>query len=129
MAVKAMNFKMEEADILDMKQVAGVFNMSVTDLIKNAIKEYLAELKMDPFYRLTTNVQEATVEESKEILSEIEDLTDDDISVFNGRTATIIINDSVNDQSKQDKSAFFDAIGKIDIDKDAVDELRRASMI
>ena len=54
---------------------------------------------------------------------------DDDISVFNGRTVTIIINDSVNNQSKQDKSAFFDAIGKIDIDKDAVDELRRASMI
>ena len=53
MAKRAMNFKMEEADILEMKQVAGVFNMSVTDLIKNAVKEYLAELKSDPFYRLT----------------------------------------------------------------------------
>ena len=85
MAVKAMNFKMEEADILDMKQVAGVFNMSVTDLIKNAIKEYLAELKKDPFYRLTTNIQEATVEESEEILDEIESLTDDDLTIASSK--------------------------------------------
>ncbi len=81
MAAKAMNFKMEEADILDMKQVAGVFNMSVTDLIKNAVKEYLAELKSDPFYRLTANVQEATAEESEEILAEIDGLTDDDLTI------------------------------------------------
>lgn len=49
MAVKAMNFKMDEADIRDMKAVAGVYNMSVTDLIKNAVKEYMDELKKDPF--------------------------------------------------------------------------------
>lgn len=89
MAVKAMNFKMEEADILDMKQVAGVFNMSVTDLIKNAIKEYLAELKMDPFYRLTINVQEADVEESGEILAEIEGLTDDDLTIASAKRFTV----------------------------------------
>ena len=89
MAVKAMNFKMEEADILDMKQVAGVFNMSVTDLIKNAIKEYLAELKRDPFYRLTTNVQEATMEEAEEILAEIEGLTDDDLTITSTKQFTV----------------------------------------
>ena len=37
MAIKAMNFKMDEADICDMKAVAGVYNMSVTDLIKNYV--------------------------------------------------------------------------------------------
>ncbi len=81
MATKAMNFKMDEAEILDMKQVAGVFNMSVTDLIKNAVREYLAELKSDPFYRLTANVQDASEEESAEILAEIEGLTDDDLTI------------------------------------------------
>ena len=81
MAVKAMNFKMEEADIRDMKAVAGVYNMSVTDLIKNAVKQYITELKKDPFYRLTTNIQEASAEESKEILSEIDGLTDDDLTI------------------------------------------------
>ncbi len=81
MAVKAMNFKMEEADIRDMKAVAGVYNMSVTDLIKNAVREYITELKKDPFYRLTTNIQEASAEESEEILGEIEGLTDDDLTI------------------------------------------------
>ena len=33
MATKVMNFKMEETDILDMKQVAAVFNMTVTDIL------------------------------------------------------------------------------------------------
>lgn len=81
MAVKAMNFKMEEADIRDMKAVAGVYNMSVTDLIKNAVRQYITELKKDPFYRLTTNIQEASAEESEEILSEIDGLTDDDLTI------------------------------------------------
>ena len=45
MATKALNFKMDEADILDMKQVAAVFNMSITDLVKRAVSEYIAELK------------------------------------------------------------------------------------
>jgi hypothetical protein len=81
MAVKAMNFKMEEADILDMKAVAGVYNMSVTDLIKNAVKEYITELKKEPFYRLTMNIQEASAEESEEILGEIDGLTDDDLAI------------------------------------------------
>ena len=38
MATKALNFKLEESEIMDMKQVAAVFNMTVTDLIKEAIK-------------------------------------------------------------------------------------------
>ena len=89
MVTKAMNFKMDEAEILDMKHVAGVFNMSVTDLIKNAIKEYLTELKSDPFYRLTANVQDASEEESAEILSEIEELTDDDLTIASTKHLTL----------------------------------------
>ena len=89
MATKAMNFKMDEAEILDMKQVASVFNMSVTDLIKNAVKEYLAELKSDPFYRLTANVQDASDEETVEILTEIEGLTDDDLSIGSTKRFTV----------------------------------------
>ncbi len=89
MATRAMNFKMDEAEILDMKQVAGVFNMSVTDLIKNAVKEYLTELKSDPFYRLTANVMDASEEESAEILSEIEGLTDDDLTIASTKHVTV----------------------------------------
>lgn len=89
MATKALNFKMDEADILDMKHVASVFNMSVTDLIKNAVREYLAELKSDPFYRLTVNVQDASDEESTEILAEIEGLSDDDLTIASTKHFTV----------------------------------------
>jgi hypothetical protein len=81
MATKALNFKLDEAEITDMKEVAGVFHMSVTDLVRNAVKAYLTELKQDPFYRLTANVQEASGEESEEILTAIEELSDDDLTI------------------------------------------------
>ena len=89
MATRALNFKMDDADILDMKQVAGVFNMSVTDLVKKAVREYVAELKRDPFYRLTVNVEEASAEESEEILEEIEGLSDDDLSIAATKRFTV----------------------------------------
>ena len=89
MAAKAINFKMDEAEILDMKHVASVFNMSVTDLIKNSIKEYIAELKSDPFYRLTANVQDASDEETEEILTEIEGLSDDDLTIVSTKRFTV----------------------------------------
>ena len=85
MATKALNFKMDEADINDMKKVAGVFNISVTDLVKQAIKEYIEELKNDPFYRLTVNVEDASAEETEEILAEIDRMDDDDLSITSTR--------------------------------------------
>ena len=85
MAVKALNFKMDEADIRDMKIVAGIYNMTVTNLIKNAIKEYITELKEDPFYRLTANVQEASAEESEEILNMIDDMSDDELKIVSAK--------------------------------------------
>ena len=85
MATKAMNFKMDEAEIQEMKQVAGVYHMTVTDLIKNAVKSYITELKDDPFYRLTAHVQEASAEESEEILSAVGELTDDDLTISSSR--------------------------------------------
>ena len=81
MAVKALNFKMDEAIIKDMKDVAGVYHMSMTDLIKEAIVEKLTALKKDPFYRLTACVEEASAEETEEILADIESLSDDDLSI------------------------------------------------
>ena len=53
----------------------------------------------------------------------------DDIVPYNGRSVTIIINEEYSEDESQDKQVFFDAIGTIDIDKNAVDELRNASMI
>lgn len=52
-----------------------------------------------------------------------------ELAPFDGRVVTIIINESVPAKSKQDKSKFFDAVGKIGIDASAVEELRSSSMI
>ena len=49
---------------------------------------------------------------------------------YNGRPVTIIINESFRPAgSKQDKTKFFNAVGKINLDSNAVNELRVASMI
>lgn len=81
MATKAMNFKMDESEIQEMREVAGIYNMTVTDLIKNAVKEYISDLKSDPFYRLTANVKDASAKESEEILTAIDKLSDDDLTI------------------------------------------------
>lgn len=89
MASKALNFKLEENVIMDMKQVATVFNKTMTDVFKEAVTEYLDKMKQDPFYRLTINVQDASEEESEEILDEIENLSDDDLTITTVRRFTV----------------------------------------
>ena len=81
MAMKALNFKMEESEILAMKEAASIFNMSVTDLVRNGVRKYIAELKTDPFYHLTVNVRDADETEAVEILSVVENLSDDDLTI------------------------------------------------
>jgi hypothetical protein len=85
MATKALNIKIDEDEIHDMKRVASVFNMSVTDLVKNAVREYISELKKDPFYRLTANVEEASDEESSEILDMLNSMSDDDLTITSSK--------------------------------------------
>ncbi len=89
MATKAVNFKMDETELSDIKQVASVFNITMTDIIKQGIKEYVAKLKADPFYRLTLNVQDASAEETEEILAEIESLSDDDLTISSSKRFTV----------------------------------------
>ena len=81
MAVKALNFKMEESDLKEMREVASVYHMTLTQLVKEAVDDYLQKMKADPFYKLTANVQEADAEESAEILRAVEELSDDDLVI------------------------------------------------
>ena len=85
MASKVMNFKMDEAEIIDMKKVAAIFNISVSDMIREAIKEHIGKLKKDPFYRLTANVEDATSEENDEILAAIDDLSEVDLEIVSSK--------------------------------------------
>lgn len=81
MATKVLNFRMDEKEMVDLKKVAAVFNISVTDLVKNAIGEHVAKLKKDPFYRLTANVENASEAETEEVLKELESMSDDDLAI------------------------------------------------
>ena len=85
MATRAMNLKMDESRIADIKAVAGVFHMTITDVINEALDDYLPKMKNDPFYKLTANVQDASTEETEEILAEIDNLTDDDLTIASTR--------------------------------------------
>ena len=76
-----MNFKLDEDRIHELKSVASVFNMTITDVISEALSEYIQKLKKDPFYRLAVNVENASTEETEKILDEINSLTDDDLQI------------------------------------------------
>ena len=89
MSTKAVNFKWDEYEIDDMKKVASVFNITLTDLVKIACKEYLEKLKADPFYRLTANVEAASEDESAEILDEINALGDEDLKIVSSKKFSI----------------------------------------
>jgi len=81
MSLKSINFKLEERRINNIKTASLVFNTTMTDIVNNAIDRYIEELSKDPLYRLTANVQEVDNKERKEILKEIESLSDDDLSI------------------------------------------------
>jgi len=89
MAVKAMNFKLEEDRIADMKGVANAFHMTMTDVVNAALDTYLAQKKKDPFYRLTLNVEEATAIESEEILGALNSMSDDDLKISSVKKITL----------------------------------------
>ena len=89
MAVRAMNFKMDEVQIDDVKHVASVYHMTITDLIKEAVSEYLVKMKADPFYRLTANVEEADTAESAEILDAISSMENDDLAISSSERFTV----------------------------------------
>ena len=81
MASKAVNLKLEERRISEIKKVARVFHKTITDVVNEALDEYLTRIKKDPFYRLTANVEAASEDEAEEILSHIDALSDDDLEI------------------------------------------------
>ncbi len=81
MATKPVNLRMDEAQIMDIKDVASVFSMSFTDVIREAVDDYLVKKKKDPFYRLTSNIQEVTDKENEELISDLSSLNEDDLKI------------------------------------------------
>ncbi len=89
MATKAINMKLDEQLLNDIKKIASVYHMTFSDTVREALGEYIEKMKADPFYRLTANVEEASAEESEDILSAINGLTDEDLEIASRRTVKV----------------------------------------
>ena len=59
-----------------------------TAATRGGVDKYIDELKKDPFYRLTANVRDADEAETSEILSAVDNLSDDDLTISSS-TSTI----------------------------------------
>lgn len=81
MAAKAMNVKLEESKIAELKDVATTFHITMTDAINEALDSYLTKMKKDPFYRLTANVEDASPDECEEILEAVSGMSDEDLEI------------------------------------------------
>ncbi|MBQ3759679.1 MAG: hypothetical protein II876_09510 [Synergistaceae bacterium] len=86
MMTKALSFRTDESEIAEIKKAASMFQMSVAGLIREAVKEYIwnrktAQEKKESFFKRLENVEEASPEESAEILAMIDSLTEDDRQV------------------------------------------------
>ncbi|MEE3481636.1 MAG: hypothetical protein VZQ80_06570 [Lachnospiraceae bacterium] len=89
MATKALNLKWDSENLTEIKEVTRVYHMTLTEFFKEAARDKLAEMKKDPFYRLTANVEDASAEESQEILDEINSLSDDDLTISSRKKITV----------------------------------------
>ena len=81
MATKAVSLRLDEMQISDIKSVAEVYNKSFTDIIRDAVDEYLPKMKNDPIYILTMNVEEVDDEENKLLTEAIESMSVDDLEI------------------------------------------------
>jgi hypothetical protein len=54
-------------------------------------ERYVTKSKADTYYRLTANAQDASAEESEEIVSEIERLSDDDLAIVSAKRFSVSV--------------------------------------
>lgn len=97
MALKAVNFKLEEAQLDEIHMLSGVFNKSMTDIVREALAAYIRNAKRDPYYILSHAVEEADPEESDEVIREVNSLSEDDLAISSSR---IIVADGDDDNDR-----------------------------
>ena len=79
MIAKALSFRADENEVARIKKAASDFGMSVAGLIREAVRDYIAHKE---FFMRLENVEEASPEESAEILAMIENMTEDDEQIM-----------------------------------------------
>lgn len=89
METETLNMKWDAESLEEIRRTARVFNMTVTEFFKESAETKPAELKSSPFYRLTQNIEDASEEETEEILKEISGLSDDGLAVSSSTFITV----------------------------------------
>ena len=77
METETLSMEWDAESLEEIRRTARVFNMT------------LAELKNHPFHRLTQDIEDASEEETEEILKEISGLSDDDLAVSSSEVITV----------------------------------------
>ena len=89
MEKETLSIKWDAESLEEIRRTARVFNMTVPEFFKEAAEAKLAELKNHPFYRLTQDIEDASEEETEEILKEISGLSADDLTVSSSEVITV----------------------------------------
>lgn len=78
---KTMSLKLDESLILDIKRISGIFNMTSSEFVRNAVKKEIAEKKNDFMVRMS-NVPYCEEKEEKELIEILSKLSDDDVKII-----------------------------------------------
>lgn len=81
MASKSISVRLDSQEFEEAQKIAKIYRASLTDIIRYALREFIEEVKKDPYYRLTSNIPEASEEESREIFKQLDHMSDDDLKI------------------------------------------------
>ena len=85
---KSVSLRLNKSLLEEINKITEVFSISLTDFIRNAIEKEVKEIKNDFFYKLS-QVDYCSDEESKEIIEELNKMTEDDLKVTKIKSITL----------------------------------------
>ena len=85
---KSVSLRLNKSLLEEINKITEVFSISLTDFIRNAIEKEVKEIKNDFFFKLS-QVYYCSDEESKEIIEELNKMTEDDLKVTKIKSITL----------------------------------------
>lgn len=79
--MKAISLRLDEDMLDEIREVSKIYNITATELIREGIKNILTNKKNDIYFKLITNKTECDEKESSEIMSKINNLSEEDLTV------------------------------------------------
>ena len=79
--MKAISLRLDEDMLDEIREVSKIYNITATELIREGIKNILTNKKNDIYFKLITNKAECDEKESAEIMSKINNLSEEDLTV------------------------------------------------